>query len=103
VRLYSRCLFRTIRVRSCHDRTHRHLPPRPSRGSPEEAAFLDAARELASIPGTLDYTIKRQTSPKLDHRFGIAMRFASEEDYAAYNAHPLHTRFLEEHWFPEVA
>jgi len=72
-------------------------------GSPEEAVFLDAARELAAIPGTLDYSIKRQTSPKLDHSFGISMRFASEEDYAAYNAHPLHTRFLDEHWFPEVA
>jgi hypothetical protein len=72
-------------------------------GSPEEAAFLEAASELASIPGTLDYTIKRQTSPKLDHHFGISMRFASEEDYAAYNAHPMHTRFLERHWFPEVA
>lgn len=74
-----------------------------SAGSPEESAFLVAARELAAIPGTLDYAIERQTSPKLDHRFGISMRFASAGDYAAYNAHPLHTRFLEEHWFPEVA
>ncbi len=70
--------------------------------SPEETAFLAAARELATIPGVRDFTIKRQTSPKLAHTFGIAMRFATQEDYAAYHSHPLHTRFLEEHWFPEV-
>lgn len=71
-------------------------------GSPGEAAFLAAARELSAIPGVLDYTIKRQTSPKLDHAFGISMRFAGRDDYDAYNAHPLHARFLEEHWFREV-
>ncbi len=31
-------------------------------GSPEEAAFLAAARELAAIPGVRDFVIKRQTS-----------------------------------------
>ncbi len=72
-------------------------------GSPEEAAFLAAASELATIPGVRDFVIKRQTSPKLSHAFGIAMTFANGDDYAAYNAHPLHVRFLEEHWFREVA
>lgn len=71
-------------------------------GSPEEAAFLAAARELATIPGVRDFAIKRQTSPKLVHDFGIAMFFADQGDYDAYNAHPLHVRFLEEHWFEEV-
>lgn len=72
-------------------------------GSPEEATFLAAARELASLPGVRDFTIKRQTSPKLLHDFGIAMFFANQSDYDAYNAHPQHVRFLEEHWFREVA
>ena len=72
-------------------------------GSPEEAAFLAAARELTTIPGVRDFTIKRQTSPKLAHDFGIAMEFANQSDYDAYNSHPLHVRFLEEHWFKEVA
>ena len=72
-------------------------------GSPEGAAFLAAARELASIPGVRDFTIKRQTSPKLSHDFGIAMTFANQSDYDAYNTHPMHVRFLEEHWFREVA
>ena len=72
-------------------------------GSPEEAAFLAAARELAAIPGVRDFAIKRQISPKWSHTFGIAMAFADRDDYAAYHAHPLHVRFLEEHWFQEVA
>jgi hypothetical protein len=83
-----------------HTVTFRLLHPA---GSPEEAAFLAAARELAAIPGVREFTIKRQTSPKLAHDFGIAMRFANADDYAAYNTHPLHVRFLEEHWFKDVA
>jgi len=72
-------------------------------GSPEEAAFLAAARELAAIPGVRGFVVKRQTSPKLAHDFGIAMFFANQDDYDAYNTHPQHLRFLEEHWFKEVA
>lgn len=72
-------------------------------GSPEEASFLAAARELAAIPGVIDFVIRRQTSPKLDHSFGISMRFASREDYAAYGDHPLHGSFVRERWIPEVA
>lgn len=72
-------------------------------GSPGETGFLAAAYQLAAIPGVLDYRIKRQTSPKLDHTFGISMRFTNQADYNAYNAHPWHVRFLEEHWFREVA
>lgn len=74
-----------------------------SAGSPEETAFLAAARELAAIPGVRDFVVKRQISPKLAHDFGIAMRFANADDYASYNTHPQHVRFLEEHWFKEVA
>lgn len=72
-------------------------------GSPEESTFLEAAAALAAIPVVADFTIRRQTSPKLDHTFGISMWFASHADYEAYNAHPDHLAFLEERWFPEVA
>ncbi len=72
-------------------------------GSPEEAAFLAAAGGLAAIPGVLDFAIRRQTSAKLDHSFGISMRFASREDYASYNGHPLHAGFVRDRWIPEVA
>ncbi|NLT71305.1 MAG: Dabb family protein [Verrucomicrobiaceae bacterium] len=71
-------------------------------GSPEESAFLTEAAALAAIPKVVDFTIRRQTSPKLDHTFGISMRFATRADYDAYNTHPDHLAFLEKRWFPEV-
>ncbi len=71
--------------------------------SPEEKAFLAEAGKLASIPGVHDFLIKRQTSSKLAHDFGITMRFASPVDYAAYNTHPLHESFVRDRWIPEVA
>lgn len=71
-------------------------------GSPGEAAFLGEAAELAAIPGVVDFLIRRQTSPKLDHTFGISMWFATRADYEAYNAHPAHLAFLEKRWFSEV-
>lgn len=71
-------------------------------GSPEEKAFFEAAAELAAIPGVRDYVIRRQTSAKNAHSFGIAMRFATPEDYAAYNAHPQHSAFIQERWLTEV-
>jgi stress responsive alpha/beta barrel protein len=42
-------------------------------------------------------------SPKNDFRFGLSMEFAGADAYAAYNGHPVHTRFVEERWIPEVA
>jgi hypothetical protein len=72
-------------------------------GSPEEAAFPAAARELAEIPGACGFTIKRRTGPKLSHPFGIGVTFANGGDLAAHNAHPRHVRFLQALWFREVA
>lgn len=72
-------------------------------GSPEELAFLSEAAELAAIPEVVEFTIRRQTSPKLDHTFGISMWFANRADYDAYNATPAHLEFLEKRWFTEVA
>ena len=76
----------------------RHAP-----GSPAEAAFLAAARELAAIPGVRDFAIRRQVSPKYDHTFGITMRFEDEASYDSYNTHPLHVAFVRDRWVPEVA
>jgi hypothetical protein len=74
-----------------------------SPGSPEEAAFLAAAAELAHLPGVRDFAIRRQVSPKLDHTFGITMRFATQADYDTYSTHPDHTAFVQTRWLPEVA
>lgn len=71
-------------------------------GSPEEAAFLAAAAELTRLPGVRDFAIRRQVSPKLDHTFGITMRFNTQADYDAYSAHPDHVAFVQTRWLPEV-
>lgn len=72
-------------------------------GSPEETAFLTAAAALFHLPGVRDFAIRRQVSPKLDHTFGITMRFATQADYDAYTTHPDHITFVQTRWLPEVA
>lgn len=72
-------------------------------GSNAEASFLNAAADLANIPGVQDFKIRRQISPKNVHHFGIRMSFDSKEHCQAYNDHPAHTRFVKERWLSEVA
>ena len=75
----------------------KHLP-----GSDEERSFLAAAAGLIAIPGVKDFAIRRQVSEKHPHAFGITMRFDSQADYEAYNAHPQHSAFVAERWLKEV-
>jgi len=63
---------------------------------------IAAARDLAVIPGVRDFAIRRQVSPKCDHTFGITMRFADQDAYDHYNAHPRHVAFVRDRWMPEV-
>lgn len=72
-------------------------------GSAGERDFLQAAAALAAIPGVRDFAIRRQISPKLDHDYGITMRFDSQSDFDSYSGHPLHTAFVRERWLREVA
>lgn len=71
-------------------------------GSAEEADFLGAQRLLADIPGVEDFQLWRETSPKNDFAFAVSMSFAGQAAYDAYNAHPIHTAFVQERWIPEV-
>jgi hypothetical protein len=36
------------------------------------------------------------------HRHSLSMEFADAAAYAAYNAHPDHTGFVQGRWLPEV-
>jgi Stress responsive A/B Barrel Domain len=76
----------------------RHAP-----GSPEESAFLDAAAALAGIDGVEAFEVLRQVGSKNGFAFGLSMEFAGRDAYAAYDEHPVHVRFVEERWVPEVA
>jgi hypothetical protein len=72
-------------------------------GSPEEADFLRANAELASIPGVDAFELMREVSPKNPYRFALTMEFADRATYDAYSAHPDHVRFVSDRWDHEVA
>lgn len=72
-------------------------------GSEEERRFLeDGERILTSIPVVNNFRVYKQVSPKNEYRHGFAMEFASQDDYEAYNDHPLHVQFVNERWLTEV-
>lgn len=72
-------------------------------GSPEEAQFLQAAAELAVLPGVQQFQIRKQTSSKNPHAFGVTMQFASRSHFDAYSKHPAHVDFVQQRWVNEVA
>jgi heme-degrading monooxygenase HmoA len=72
-------------------------------GSAGEARFLEAAGELATIPGVEAFEKLRQVSAKNNYAFGLSMEFATEADYHGYNVHPAHVAFVNDRWIPEVA
>jgi quinol monooxygenase YgiN len=88
----------TSRIR--HAVVFRLAHPQASEG---EAEFLRAIRELAAIPGVEAFELAREVSPKNPFAFGLAMEFADEAAYQAYNGHPDHVRFVAERWEREVA
>ena len=72
-------------------------------GSTEQAAFLDALRALAAIPGVEAFEVVAEVSPKNAYRHGVSMEFADRATYDAYNAHPDHVAFVTHLWENEVA
>ncbi len=72
-------------------------------GSSDEAAFLEAARALATIPGVEEFQQLRQVSPKSHFTFFFSMRFADEDVYQGYNEHPVHVAFVRDRWDAEVS
>ena len=72
-------------------------------GSAEERDFLDAAEQLAAIPGVGAFELLAEVSPKNGYRYGISMEFADRSAYERYNEHPDHVRFVQERWLSEVS
>ena len=73
-----------------------------SPGSKEEEEFLDATLELIRIPGVTNFRRYRQVSRKSPFSFGLSMEFADQDAFETYCAHPVHARFVEDRWIPEV-
>jgi quinol monooxygenase YgiN len=59
--------------------------PQASEG---EAEFLRAVRELEAIDGVEAFELAREVSPKNPFTFALAMEFADQQAYDAYNGHP---------------
>ncbi len=73
-------------------------------GSAEANQFLeDGQRLLTSIPVVKNFKAFNQVSPKNDYDYGFSMEFADQAEYDTYNAHPVHTDFVEGRWVPEVS
>ncbi|RIW15656.1 Dabb family protein [Algoriphagus lacus] len=71
-------------------------------GSREEKEFLDEAWKLKSIPGVMKFEIMKEISSNNPYQFGISMEFEDQKTYDFYSNHPDHTRFVEQHWIPNV-
>ena len=72
-------------------------------GSAEERDFLEAAEQLATVPGVEAFELLAEVSPKNGYRFGILMEFADRAAYERYNEHPDHIRFVQQRWLAEVS
>lgn len=70
--------------------------------SPKEKNFLDEARKLESIPGVMKFEVLKQISSRNPYTYGISMEFEDQKGYDFYSNHPDHTRFVEQHWIPNV-
>ena len=66
-------------------------------------AFWARVDGLREIPGVVDFTVLRQIGSKNDFTHALSMHFASQDDYDAYNDHPVHVAFVEQAWIPTVA
>ena len=71
-------------------------------GSLQETSFLTALARLENIPGVTAFQIAREISPKNDFHFAVAMEFADQAAFAAYDQHPDHAAFVQTRWIPEV-
>lgn len=66
--------------------------------------FLAKARELANVPGVLEFEVLQQVGQKATQfHLALSMWFNSDADYASYNDHPEHVDFVENVWIPNVA
>lgn len=71
-------------------------------GSAEEAAFFNSARQLARIPGVIDFKVQKQINKKNSFDFGFTMFFKTVYDYQQYNDHPHHVDFVNNIWLKQV-
>ena len=79
----------------CHSVVFKLKYPKNSK---EEVKFLNASKDLSSIPGVNNFRCLRQISKKNNFDYGIFMEFDTQEDYEAYNNHSEHISFVQTFW-----
>ncbi|MEM7792716.1 MAG: Dabb family protein [Verrucomicrobiota bacterium] len=72
------------------------------KSSAEAVEFYKEAMQLATIPGVENFAWLEEFSPKNDFAYGLTMQFKDQKAYDYYNDHPLHVRFVNEVWIPNV-
>jgi hypothetical protein len=65
--------------------------------------FIERARQLARIPGVVDFEVLRQVGVKNEFTHALSMHFASATEYDGYNVHPDHVEFVNDVWLPGVS
>ncbi len=65
----------------CHSVVFKLKYPKNSK---EEVKFLNAAKDLSSIPGVNNFRCLRQISKKNNFDYGIFMEFDTQEDYERF-------------------
>lgn len=71
-------------------------------GSIAESKFLEAAKELASLPTAKKFECLKVMGNKNNYDFALSMEFDNMSAYDAYNNHQDHVNFVQERWIPEV-
>ncbi|WAC15441.1 Dabb family protein [Dyadobacter pollutisoli] len=60
------------------------------------------ARNLAHIPGVLNFQCLKQTSPKNPFEYGLSMEFEDQGKYDSYSDHVEHQAFIQNFWLNDV-
>ena len=79
-------------------------------GKPDAADNLIAGanKYLRDIPGLVSFHVGRMVPshrPVVDQSYQVALnlQFATKEEQDVYQVHPMHDRFIEEHFKPNCA
>ena len=73
-----------------------------AKNSQEETYFLEAAKQLAHIPGVRNFQVLKQTSPKNNFEYGLLMEFTDTKTYDEYSKHTDHVSFINDFWIKDV-
>ena len=75
---------------------------KPGLPETDQVEFMTALHDLSRIPEVKDFGIFQQVSAGNSFQYLATMRFDSAAEYQVYSAHPQHTAFINDQWFPKI-